>query len=458
MEVKIIIERTVGDLIEYAKENFLHVNSEYQRGLRWKVTQKEMFIDSIFRGYSIPAFYLHKKEKSVGEHKNINFDIVDGQQRIEAIQSFYEGVFATFDPSCNSKFQFPFFFKEEPCEWGGKKYSELSDDLKNKFRNHKVVVYEIDTENENEIRDLFIRLQGGTPLTDQEKRDSWPGNFTEFVLNVGGKPEEPKWPGHKLFTEIFQSRNKDSSRRALVAQTFMLYWSIGKEKKFCDLKSQNLDDFYHSQVGFDQNSKEVKRFMKICDVLYENFKDQPKIYGHHIIHLILLTNELMNEYVSGTWESKLSINLYEFNRRITEARKAKDNHSESQYKEYLDEYGDWTSRQTDNASNIRRRHAFFSDKMNDLIEPKKKDDKRHFSDLERQIVFFRDKQICQYCRMNNNENHKVSWNMAEIHHVDPHAKGGETSIKNAALVHKDCHPKIKHEVDQFQEWFDRRKN
>ena len=61
--------------------------------------------------------------------------------------------------------------------------------------NHKMVVYEITTNNGNEIRDLFIRLQGGTPLTPQDKRDSWPGNFTDFILKIGGKHREEQWPG-----------------------------------------------------------------------------------------------------------------------------------------------------------------------------------------------------------------------------------------------------------------------
>ena len=85
METNIESSRTIANLIEYQHKNILRVNHEYQRGLRWTDMQKQMFIDSIFRGYSIPAFYFHKEQTSAAGIDNTYFNIVDGQQRINAI-------------------------------------------------------------------------------------------------------------------------------------------------------------------------------------------------------------------------------------------------------------------------------------------------------------------------------------------------------------------------------------
>ena len=103
METKVEIQLTIGHLIEFEREHILRVNHEYQRGLRWTEMQKCMFIDSIFRGYSIPAFYFHKKQTSTVPFQNTHFDIVDGQQRIDAIYSFSEGAFSLLDPSEDSE-------------------------------------------------------------------------------------------------------------------------------------------------------------------------------------------------------------------------------------------------------------------------------------------------------------------------------------------------------------------
>lgn len=450
-----IEERTVGELIDLKKNSILQVNHEYQRGLRWTDTQKCLFIDSIFRGYSIPAFYFHKKETSAGRITNTNYDIVDGQQRIDAIYSYSEDSFSLIDPSDDSKHRFPSFVKDDPCPWGGKRFSHLPENLKKQLEGHKVVVYEIDATNENSIRDLFIRLQGGTPLTPQDKRDSWPGKFTEFVLTVGGKSGVPKWYGFDLFKNLAKV-SSESKRRQLVAQAFLLFWTVRHERKFCDIKSVNLDQFYHIQVGFDSDCDEAKRFKEICEKLADAMQGKPKVASHYIIHLILLTDILLDEYAPG-WASDLASKLHEFDKRRLKANDDVKHGRETENKRYYSEYGQWIRMQTDNAGTIRRRHAFFVEEMLQLLSPQKLDPRRSFTNHERQIVFFRDQELCQWCQMNSTE-HKVSWEECEVHHVAEHAAGGLTDIKNGALVHKDCHPKAREDVEKFMEYWGRKSN
>ncbi|MCY4261240.1 MAG: DUF262 domain-containing protein [Rhodobacteraceae bacterium] len=439
----------VGDLIDLEEKGSLRVNHEYQRGLRWTVSQKQMFIDSIFRGYSIPAFYFHKTVAA--KSKNTFYDIVDGQQRIDAIRSFSEGAFELRDPTDNSGLKFPNFMKGDPCPWGGKRFVELSEHHRNQLKSHPIVVYEIKTDNENSIRDLFIRLQGGTPLTPQDKRDSWPGNFTEFVLRVGGKSTVDKWYGCPLFTEIAKV-SSESKRRQLVAQIFMLHWVMQTENKFCDIKSANIDEFYHSQVGFDENSKEAKAFLRVCKKLHGAFEGKPKLVGHYLIHLFLFVSQLLEEYASG-WENQLAAKWHDFeSRRQQAANDIKENKEEGEFDRYYYRYGRHTQTQSDSAATIRLRHAFFVEEVLELLAPVKLDQKRCFSSLERQTVFFRDRELCQWSRMEGIER-RVPWDEMEIHHVVPYAEGGKSDIRNAATVHRAHHPRSKQDVAEFGDWW-----
>ena len=452
MEIKVESEWTVGNIIDLERNRFLVVNREYQRGLRWTDLQKRMFIDSIFRRYSIPAFYFHKKQTSTAGLQNTHFDIVDGQQRIDAICSYSEGAFPLLDPSEDFGFRFPNFVKDAPCHWGGKRFAELPEELQNQLKAHKVVVYEITTDNENSIRDLFIRLQGGTPLTPQDKRDSWPGNFTEYVLKVGGKTGVDKWFGYSFFKDVAKVSN-ESRRRQLVAQVFMLFLTVRKENRFCDIKSNNIDGFYHAQIDFDDEAEDAKRFEKICKILESAMQGKPRIVGHYIIHLVLLVDSLMNEYVRG-WEPHLADSLFEFDKRRQKAAEDIRNRRESESERYYLEYGQLTQTRSDDANTIRRRHAFFSQEMLELLSPRKLDPTRSFSELQRKTVFFRDMEVCQWCRMNE-VSHKVSWDECEIHHVFPHADGGSTDVSNAALVHRECHPRNRQNVEIFRNWWNR---
>lgn len=118
MHVDVITDLTVGDLIDYKQKKILTVNHEYQRGLRWTDLQKRMFLDSIFRDYSIPAFYFHEIKESAAGITNTFFEIVDGQQRVDAIYTFSENAFQLVDPvQDTSGFRFPNFVKDRPCPW-----------------------------------------------------------------------------------------------------------------------------------------------------------------------------------------------------------------------------------------------------------------------------------------------------------------------------------------------------
>lgn len=449
MKVKVNIDLTVGDLIDLKKQDFLRVNHEYQRGLRWSAMQKQMFLDSIFRDYSIPAFYFHETKTSAASMSNTFYDIVDGQQRIDAIYTYSESAFALVDPAETSRSRFPSFVKDKPCPWASKRYDELSDELKDKLKSTKVVAYMLETDDEDEVRDLFIRLQGGTALTPQDKRDSWPGRFTEFILRVGGKSEVPKWFGLPLFKDLV--KGSESRRRQLAAQAYMLFHSVRREREFCDIKSPNIDEFYHQNVGFDESSSDAKRFEEICQRLHGALDGKPKIVGHHLLHSVLLYDWMKDEYAKG-WESNFAARLHEFERRCKEASDATKNGSPSEFDHYWPLYAQWTRTQTDMGGTIQQRHVFFTTEMLLLLRPTRLDSSRGFSDAERQAVFFRDRQKCQHCAMHGDE-HIVEWPSAEIHHVIPHSEGGRTTIENGALMHRDCHPKLEGRVDEFRDWW-----
>lgn len=106
-------KKSIAQLTDLFRNKMLAPNSEYQRGAVWSLTQKKKLIDSVLRGYQLPLIYLHHIVREIAGHRREDFEIIDGQQRINALYEFAEGAFSLFDPiKDDSKAKFPSFIKQ----------------------------------------------------------------------------------------------------------------------------------------------------------------------------------------------------------------------------------------------------------------------------------------------------------------------------------------------------------
>src|SRR4051794_10658964 len=170
----LLSEKSTTQLTELYRNKMLAPNPEYQRGAVWNYNQKKKLVDSVLRGYQLPLIYLHHIVREVAGHRREDFEIIDGQQRINALYEFGEGAFSLFDPiKDDAKAKFPSFVKKQPCPWAGKDIHNLALELKRQFENTVLPVAMIETTDANEVRDLFVRLQSGLALNAQETRDAW---------------------------------------------------------------------------------------------------------------------------------------------------------------------------------------------------------------------------------------------------------------------------------------------
>ena len=441
--------KTVSDLLELRSADMLYANREYQRGAVWSTAQKKMLVDSVLRGYAIPLIYLHHISKQVAGHRLDKFEVIDGQQRINALYEYREGSFKLFDPQVEAdadEAQFPSFIQLEPSPWGGKRFEELSPELQEKMLSTPLALVLVKTDISDEARDLFIRLQAGMPLNSQEKRDAWPGNFTEYILKIGGKPEIPRYPGHDFFRDVMKAKSTGRGEyRQLAAQMVMLYQTRRQIGKYCDINADAIDSFYHKHLNFDQTSVDAKRFSQILDLLTQLLGDgkRKKIKGHEAIGLVLLMDSLMDDYTKS-WQIKFADAFDAFRLKVGVATQKRFDDPSG---EYWAQYGQLTRTNSDRAGTIERRHLFLMEKIRAALKPQLKDPTRAFGQLEREIIYYRDQKHCQV----PGHGEDVLWADAEIHHIQEHAIGGATVLGNGALVNKSCHPKSQKDVAAFEE-------
>lgn len=441
---------TIKEIINLRSAQMMYPNPEYQRGTVWTLPQKKKLVDSLLRNYPLPLIYLHKISQQAGGLVSQRFEIIDGQQRITALADYADDAFKLFDPLTDeAEARFPDFIKKQPCPWARKTFSQLDEDLRTRFLGTSLQIVQIETDTPTEARDLFVRLQAGMPLNSQEKRDAWPGQFTDFILKLGGKPGIARYPGHDFFVKLMKAgRTQDRGKfRQLAAQMAVLYFSrrAGGSVTLPDINAGALDDFYYENLGFDANSADARRLVDLLDKLVALFGDEKrsKIIGHEAMHLLLLVDSLWDDY-TRSWETGIA---EAFDRFRHDLGLAKQTQNDEKPAEHWLRYGVHTRVNSDRGESIQRRQEFFASKMYEILKPQLKDPKRLYGLLEREIIYFREKKQCAVCDA------VVPWPELEIHHVTRHSNGGTTDLANGAPVHRHCHPKSQRaEEDLARRW------
>ncbi len=441
---------TVKQIVDDFEKKEITVNPEYQRGEVWHPDQQKKLIDSLFRGYQLPIFYLHEIERTNSRGQTWSaLEIIDGQQRCNALNRFINGDLQLFNVD-DGQSKFPPFLRDTgvyPCPWGGQRFSTLSPELQEELLNKPLPIAFITEASQYEVRDLFIRLQSGSSLNNQEKRDAYPGEFSDFIVKIGGKSARGI-EGFDFFKKLVRHPKTDRGEiRQLAAQITILFLGQRKSGSIVEARRQDIDDYYDMQHDFDASSPECQDLLRVLQKLEGLLAgwSGPRFYGHNAIALVLFVDSIWRDHTIG-WEGSFVDALKQFFKHYEEGRQAnKDNVSHPAWLQY----GQYARTSADSANSIRRRQEYFANCMirflGDSLVPL--DPARIFTDSQKRFIYWRDSGDCRVCRM------PVPWDLAVFHHVKPHGRGGRTVVNNGALVHSQCHPLSEADVAKFAETF-----
>ena len=383
----------------------INTQPDFQRPLVWGLAQKQLLIDSILRGYDVPKFYWRKVSS-----KPDKYDVVDGQQRLRAIWDFINGEFKlpkdadTVDG-----------FKIANCG-----YKELPDDLRKVFDIYNLNIIILENTDEDEVREMFLRLQNGTTLKAQEKRNAYPGNMRDFV--------------HKLADHNFFSKVGFENRRftydLIVAQMICLEGNGGPT----NIKNADLNKMYQEGIEFDEKSEVGKAIERNLNLFNEIFKEKtPELERYNIISLYCVLRELQLEYVISEIKDKLFEWFVEFEQIRIKNELIPEDQADSEWIIYKDKI----SHSTDSVDSIKWRMEFM---LRNLLEKypnlSRKDNNRNFTQIQKLVIFRRDKGICQLQIKCKGEN--LTWDDWACDHIVAWSKGGKTTIENGQVACPSC--------------------
>lgn len=379
-------------------------NEEYQRSEAWSKDKRQKLLESIFENLSIGVLFIR-------EHPEGNYEILDGQQRIETIKRFL----------LNNKLTTPDYLSG----FADKTYSNLEKDRRrlDEFLAFKIWYIPVSGGTEEKLADIFIRLQEGQPLNTPERLNAIQTKMKKFIIEVF---QHPMFKNSKISPWRF-------SHRHLAAQCVYFYLKSNFNKKefpnpprFDDLKDMYLK-------GARVSSSLCKAIRSTSDFICRSLQDEMKVISKKsdISILFALAHYVRTNYVVPHEVFRRAVT--KFITEVENARLEEGIKPRNRYEEYKS-----LRRAGATKENFKRKFKLMLqdfEKLNNLV---KKDTQRFPTWGQKLKVYYRDNRICCYCKKH------VKFGDISIDHIEPHGRGGPTTdIKNLRLVHKGkCHVEL----------------
>lgn len=266
---------TINDFWEWDSREELVLSPKFQRRSVWSEKAKSYLIDTVIRGLPISKIFM-RYDVDLETRKSIR-EIVDGQQRIEAILLFLRDGFK--------------ISKVHNKSYGGKYFTELPEDTRRAILKFNISV-DIIHGTETQILDIFARLNTYTvKLNAQELLNAkYFGAFKQVVYSLGYQFKN-FWVNNRVITEREVARMGEAQ---LASELAILILSGIQDRKAIATYYDNYDDEF-KEAG--KTKKDFKQNMEIISQIFDrrlkdsSFRKKPLFYS-----LFGVINKLRKEH------------------------------------------------------------------------------------------------------------------------------------------------------------------
>lgn len=417
-----LVPKKVHSLLDDHQMERLKLSPGFQRQSVWKDGDRKKLIESILRGYPLPAIFLHKTTDQDG---NTIYNVIDGKQRIESLLMFTG---AMRGKRYAVKTNLPGETEVQVLDW-----TRL-----NKLRRQSLIAdYDLSViEVEGDLSDmlkLFVSINSlGKPLSAQEKRHAkYFDNAFLKAVDQTARALEPTLKQHRILSAMQIERMKHIELIAELAYSSHKGDVTHKKAALDHVLSERTLTALQIKKAMDGTKSAIKQVLRILpEIATTRFHKLADFYT-----LVVLVMKFQRD--------GLILNDARRNQQAAELLKkfgnAVDTISESLRKVRSASYGDegpaiylrTVKEGTDSERNRRDREAL----LRELLEPvfQKKDADRAFSPEQRRLIWHSSEaRICSICEA------ELGWSDFTIDHVFPHSRGGKTSIENAQLMCRSC--------------------
>lgn len=243
--------RALSSLLKDIAKNKYDFNHPLQRQSgQWNKLSMSKLIDSAIRLYPIyPALVVDNGDDTYG--------VIDGKQRLTIFTSYANNEFALH------KSLSPVDIDGTEYEIAGKKFDKLDEEVKERFKAREFQLYIMTNATENDIREIFARINSSKGLTNTQKRT--------VVENEELAKVVFELKSHPVFTKITTpTQRKKDEDKDIVRQVLMLS-EMSNEYDFGSFRNEDINKFierYNGNINYGK-VETIKEALTALDTAFE---------------------------------------------------------------------------------------------------------------------------------------------------------------------------------------------
>lgn len=269
----------IVDLYEWHTNGKLVYETYFQRQFVWKEKDKKDLIDTIMKGYPIPAIFICDAKTNYTTLSK-TYNVLDGRQRLESI----------------------FEFLDNKYEYKGKKFNQLDEDEKKSILNYNITLIQmyLEPDDTDKIKEIFKRLNKNSyNLNKMEKQSTQLVEYDYMIIA-------------KIVSGIVQVEKIESYLDEI-------------NKLFVEEDDGEIDDYSLEEDAGNNIPREIKELCKFdrinninklltTDIVFSHYDRQRQIALQYFLNIFacIIKEEIINRNVP----EKLIIELSEIDKNI----------------------------------------------------------------------------------------------------------------------------------------------
>ncbi len=268
------------------KPDYMDLRPFYQRRARWDSKMQSRLIESFLINIPVPPIVLY-------ETKFNSYEVMDGQQRISAIQAFYEN-------------RLKLTGLELWPELNGRNYAELPGKIRAGIDRRSISSIVLITESASNPEEALLLKQltferlnnGGVDLSSQEVRNClYQGNFNSLLLELAR---------HPIFAEAWGIPIETHEKTEAVSN------KLAKNKLYQKMEDAELILRFFALRHADNFQSGLERFFNLYMIRSLKFSDEDiKFLKNLFLETLALANTIYGETLfkpfdpeSNTWKNR----------------------------------------------------------------------------------------------------------------------------------------------------------